>query len=151
MGVWHSLQVENRYFYPPRGPKTPKLLRGGPSEFHISRFLTLKLCHTPILHQIYPKKVLKWPWECFLQNHFSKFDPNFSVLGNPLDPEFFFFFSKIFFWNLNNLANFEFFSEKNGVFLEKKSKMSENWRNRNFCFQHFLQNRFPVILSPNWG
>ena len=27
----------------------------GASEFQISRILTLKLCHTPILHQIYPQ------------------------------------------------------------------------------------------------
>ena len=50
-------------------------------------YLTSKLCHSHILHQIYPQKVLKWPQECFLQKSLFNFDPDFSVSGNPRDPE----------------------------------------------------------------
>ena len=66
-------------------------LKGGPSEFQISLILTCKLCHSPILHQIYPQKVLKWSWECFLQKPLFKFWPQFFGFGESPGPRKFFF------------------------------------------------------------
>ena len=71
---------------------------GGPREFQVSRILTCKLCHSTILHQIYPQKVLKWPWECFLWKSLFKFWLRFFGFGESPWPRKF-FFRKFFYEN----------------------------------------------------
>ena len=110
-------------------------LRGGPSEFHISRFLTCKWCHTPILHLIYPKKVLKWPWVYFLWKSFFKIWPQFFGFGESPGPRKF-FFSKIFFWNLNNSANFYPITLNSGL-KWPENDFAENVGSRNCDFPRF--------------
>ena len=100
----------------------------GTPNFFFSEFFFRNLNNSAIFYPITLNLGLKWPENDFSDNVGSR---------NCDFPRF---------WTFSN-----FFLKKMEFFWKKNSKMSENGGNRNFCFQHFLQNRFLVILSPNWG
>ena len=121
-------------------PKTcffcPKIKGGGPSEFQISRILTLKLCHTPISHQIYPQYVLKWPWECFLQKSFFKFWPQFFSFGESPGPRKI-FLRKFFYANCYSSYISQYFP-KNPKTCVKRHVWANNMGSRFLIFAFFL-------------
>ena len=79
-------KFENKLSWEKSIRPSPYILnKGERSEFYILRILTYKLCHTLILHVIYPKKVLKWPWDYFfkkIQNFTLIFEFR-GILGTP--------------------------------------------------------------------
>ena len=108
------------------------------------------MCHTPILHQIYPKKVLKWPWECFLQKSFFKIWPRFFGSGESPGRRKN-FFSEIFFWKFYNSANFCPITLNVGL-KWREFDFSVNVGSRNYDFSHFrtFLNFFPKKMDFFW-
>ena len=155
------------------------LLRGSPSIFFVSFFLTFNLRHVPILHSNYTQIAPKWWVSILLQKSIFKMWPTFFVCGES-PCVLIFFFSKICLQKIYLLPHFFIFFD--GDLLQMKNKLishisifnicftkkirifsktnfkNRRRRNRTICLLTHVQNRFIFHLQvfpskniENWG
>ena len=112
-----------------------KLLRGGPSEFQISRILTSKLHSSLILHPNDPILVLKWWYGPFLwKSNFEIWPPIFGLGESPVSRKI--MISKNFLRKIYLLRHFSIFFDGTGLKMTGK-RSARNCRSPNRRFLTF--------------